>query len=117
MVDTSTVNERIFGVQRNNSDPLAQTFLISEEGGCFITSLDLFFSEKDNTLPVWVEVRNVVNGYPGPKLIPFGRKVLEPSDVNVDPDTGTSATTFTFDSPIFLQKGSEYCFVVMSNSL
>ena len=79
VVDTSTVNERIFGVERNNnSDPLAQTFLISEEGGCFITSLDLFFSEKDNTLPVWVEVRNVVNGYPGPKLIPFGRKVLEP---------------------------------------
>ena len=117
VVDTSTVNERIFGVQRNNSDPLAQTFLISEEGGCFITSLDLFFSEKDNTLPVWVEVRNVINGYPGPKLIPFGRKVLEPSDVNVDANTGTSATTFTFDSPIFLQKGSEYCFVVMSNSL
>ena len=47
------------------SDPLAQTFLVSEEGGCFITKLDLYFSQKDTVLPVWVEIRNVVNGYPG----------------------------------------------------
>ena len=100
-----------------NPDPLAQTFMVSETGGCFLTKLDLYFAAKDNTLPVWVEVRNVVNGYPGKKLLPFGRKVLEPSDVNVDANTGTAATTFTFDSPIFLQEGVEYCFVTMSNSL
>ena len=51
------------------------------------------------------------------KLLPFGRKVLEPDDVNVDATTGTTATTFTFDSPIYLQEGIEYCFVVMTNSL
>ena len=28
-----------------------------------------------------------------------------------------SSTTFTFDSPIFLQEGQEYCFVVLTNSL
>ena len=101
----------------NDGDPLAQTFLVSESGGCFLTKLDLYFSAKDNTLPVWVEVRNVVNGYPGPKLLPFGRKVLNSSEVNVDADTGTSATTFTFDSPVYLQEGIEYCFVTMTNSL
>ena len=37
--------------------------------------------------------------------------------MNVDANTGTAATTFTFDSPIYLQEGQEYCFVVMSNSL
>ena len=116
VVDTSTISERS-RFFRQPVDPLAQTFLISEDGGCFLTSLDLFFSQKDNTLPVWVEVRNVVNGYPGGKLVPFGRKVLEPSDINVDANTGLSATTFTFDSPIFLQESTEYCFVVMSNSL
>ena len=98
-------------------DPLSQTFLIEENGGCFLTKIDLFFSAKDTILPVWVEVRNVINGYPGVKLLPFGRKVLEPSDVNVDADTGTSSTTFTFDSPIYLEEAQEYCFVVMSNSL
>ena len=81
-------------------------------GGCFLTSLDLFFASKDNTLPVWVEVRNVVNGYPGNKLLPFGRKVLEPANINIDADTGTSSTTFTFDSPIFLEEAQEYCFAV-----
>ena len=99
------------------ADPLAQTFIVTEEGGCFLTKLDLYFAAKDNTLPVWVEVRNVVNGYPGKKLLPFGRKVLEPSEVNVDANTGTAATTFTFDSPIYLQQGTEYAFVTMTNSL
>jgi hypothetical protein len=88
-----------------------------QEGGCFLTKLDLHFAAKDNTLPVWVEVRNVVNGYPGKKLLPFGRKVLEPADVNVDDDNASAITTFTFDSPIYLQQGVEYAFVTMTNSL
>ena len=41
--------------------------------GRFITSLDLFFSDKDSNLPVTVEIRNVINGYPGAKILPFGR--------------------------------------------
>ena len=127
VTDTATISQRVVGFssnddpdggdEPNNSDPLAQTFIVEESGGCFITSLDLFFSEKDNTLPVWVEVRNVINGYPASKLLPFGRKVLNPDDVNVDATTGAVATTFTFDSPIYVQEGIEYCFVVLSNSL
>jgi hypothetical protein len=104
-------------VHNKGGDPLAQTFITYKRGGSFLTKLDLFFSEKDNDLPVWVEVRNVINGYPGPKLLPFGRKVLEPSDVTLDPDNGLAVTTFTFDSPVYIQEGTEYCFVVMSNSL
>ncbi len=103
--------------QLTRIDPLAQTFLISEKGGCFISSVDLFFSEKDTNLPVWVELREVINGYPGPTLIPFGRKVLNPSDVNIDATTGNTATKFTFDSPVYLKQGIEYCLVVMTNSL
>ena len=30
-------------------DPLAQTFLIDDEGGVFLTSIDIFFSTKDYT--------------------------------------------------------------------
>ena len=115
VADRAITHERCFGY--SPSDPLAQTFLVQEFGGCFVTSVDLFFASKDNALPVWVEVRNVVNGYPGTKLLPFGRKVLEPSDINVDANTASSSTTFTFDSPIYVQEGQEYCFVVMSNSL
>ena len=99
------------------NDPLAQTFIINEAGGCFIPSVDLFFAKKDNNLPVWVEIRNVVNGYPGAKILPFGRKLLESSEVNIDDTSAATATTFTFDSPVFLQQGTEYCVVVQTHSL
>jgi hypothetical protein len=38
------------------------------DAGRFVTSIDLFFSAKDDELPITVEIRNVVNGYPGPKV-------------------------------------------------
>ena len=105
-------NFRVF-----NPDPLAQTFLVEDLQGSFLTKVDLFFVKKDANLPVWVEIRNVVNGYPGQKILPFGTKLLEPSDVNINETTGTTATTFTFDSPIYVSSGQEYCVVVRSNSL
>ena len=99
------------------SDPLAQTFLTNFAGGAFLLNVEIFFSQKDNTLPVWIELRNTVNGYPGAKLLPFGRKVLEPSEVNVDDNTGSTPTVFSFDSPVYIEQGVEYCVVVMTNSL
>ena len=48
--------------------------------------------------------------------MPFGRKVLDSSEVNVS-DDATVATTFTFDSPVFLKPNVEYCFVVQTHSL
>ena len=64
----------------------------------FISNVDLFFHSKDTNLPVWVELREVVNAYPGPTLIPFGRKVLNPNDINLNATTGTTPTTFTFST-------------------
>ena len=117
--DTILENRLLFTQNRANGaggDPLAQTFIVDQEGGCFITKLDLYFQAKDENLPVRVEIREVINGYPGPRILPFGRKVLEPSDVNLS-DTAATATTFTFDSPIFLNEGREYCIVVLTDSL
>ena len=96
-------------------DPLAQTFLIDDEGGVFLTSIDIFFSTKDAAIPVTVQVRNVVNGYPGQKILPFSEVTLNPSAVNTSTD-GTTATKFTFASPVYIQSNVEYCFVVMANS-
>ena len=98
-------------------DPLAQTFISEDENGCFLTKIDVFVAAKDDTLPMWVEIRNVINGYPGPKILPFGRKLLEPSQINVDDTIGATATTFTFDSPVYIQGGIEYCVVLRTNSL
>ena len=102
----------------DGDDPLSQTFSVqgAKNGdGRFVTSVDVYFSAKDDTLPVWLEIRNTVNGYPGPKVLPFGRKVLEPSSVNTS-STGATATTFTFDSPVYLKGGIEYCVTLLSHS-
>tara|TARA_B100000497_G_scaffold114780_1_gene137681 strand:+ start:13999 stop:20073 length:6075 start_codon:yes stop_codon:yes gene_type:complete len=96
------------------TDPLAQTFMIDDVGGVFLTSMDLFFSSKDDNIPVTVQIREVVNGYPGKRIVPFSEKTLNPNAVSTSTDA-TTATTFTFDSPVYLQEKTEYCFVVMSN--
>ena len=97
------------------TDPLAQTFLVDDPGGVFLTSLDLYFSSKDDNIPVTVQIREVVNGYPGKRIVPFSEKTLNPGSVNTSTDA-TTATTFTFDSPVYLQENTEYCFVVMANT-
>lgn len=96
-------------------DPLAQTFLVQQEGGCFITSVDLFFSNKDTKVPVRVEIREVVNGYPGAAVLPFSRVEKKPSQV-VTSTNASAPTTFNFTSPVFLQNGTEYALVVLSDS-
>ena len=96
-------------------DPLAQTFLIDDVGGVFLTSLDLYFASKDSNIPVTLQIREVVNGYPGKTILPFSEKTLNPSAVSTSTNA-TTATTFTFDSPVYLQENTEYCFVILANS-
>jgi hypothetical protein len=47
--------------------------------------------------------------------VPFGEVVLNPSSVNIS-DDATTATKFTFPSPVYLQEKTEYCFCLLSNS-
>jgi hypothetical protein len=97
------------------TDPLAQTFQLLEPQGAFLTSIDLYFSTKAAALPVTVQLRNVVNGYPGPSIVPFSEVTLYPASVNTSTD-GTVATTFTFISPVYLQPTTDYCFVIMADT-
>ena len=78
-VNESTVISRVISQQRSGpiggdeggdgSDPLAQSFNVGggldDVDGRFVTSIDVFFSAKDATLPCQVEIRNMINGYPG----------------------------------------------------
>jgi hypothetical protein len=105
-------------------DPLAQSFLLDTEKqpyGAFLTSIELYFHTKSSTLPVTLQIREMNQGMPTATVIPFSNVTLNPSAVSVvDLTTSNSspneATTFTFKSPVYLQSGKEYCFVVMSNS-
>ena len=100
--------------------PLAQTFKIEKNPevttvGRFLTSVDIYFGAKDDTLPVTVEIRNVVNGYPGNKILPYSRVTKNVADINVS-DTGATATTFTFPSPVYVTTETEYALAVLSNT-
>ena len=103
-------------------DPLAQTFIVldtdnMDEGvtGAYLTSCDIFFFAKDDTYPVTIEIRNVINGAPGPKVLPFGRKTLQSSQVFTS-DDGNTATTFTFNSPVYVLGGTEYAICLLTNT-
>ena len=112
---TQTSIQRGASRQVGYHDPLAETFMIDDEGGVFLTSIDIFFSSKDANVPVTLQIRDTVNGYPGQKILPFAEKTLNPSAVNISSD-GTAVTTFTFDSPVYVQENTEYAFVLMANS-
>ena len=71
VTDTS---ERILG-DTGWFDPLAQTFIVDVKNGCFLTKVDIFFYSKDTSLPVTLEIRNTVNGYPGRKTLPFSKEI------------------------------------------
>lgn len=98
-------------------DPLAQSFFTyGMIGGCFITSIDLYFQSKDDTLPAWIEVREMVNGYPGPKLVAdYAISTVYPANINVSANSSV-VTKFTFPRMIYLEENRDYCFVVRSNS-
>ena len=66
-------------------------------------------------MPVTLELRTMVNGYPTQEVIPFGQVNVAAADINISSDA-TTATTFTFPSPVYLQANQEYCFVALCNS-
>src|SRR6056300_879245 len=94
---------------------ISQTFFNHIEEGCFLTSLDLYFSEKDATQPVTVTILETINDRPGEKILPFSTVTKASADVNTSTD-GTVVTTFTFESPVFIKGGVSYAFAVTSNS-
>lgn len=118
VTETNTVTTTQDRVVRDTGwrDPLAQTFLVQQNGGAFVTSVELYFATRDTKVPVRVEIREVVNGYPGSSVLPFSRVEKKGMDVNVDPSLGATATKFTFPSPVYLQNGIEYALVIVSDS-
>lgn len=121
VVDTfSTDNVSFRETWRRRTDPLAQTFFIKSGMGqgaksIYVKDIDLFFKRKDAVVGFTLEVREVINGYPSSKVLPFGRKYMTSSEVSVS-DTGTAATTVSFDNPIKLDVEREYAFVVLPDA-
>lgn len=107
--DSST---RLTGEYR---DPLAQSFIVDDETGIFVTKIDLYFAEKSNDLPVTVQIREVELGTPSQKILPYSEVELSPDQVNTSSDASI-ATTFEFESPVYLEGQREYAIIIISNS-
>lgn len=107
-------------------DPLGQSFLVDPRAnpqGFHLSSVDVYFKSKSAIVPVTMEIRRTVNGYPeSVRTIPFSECILNPEEVNIQ-GGGTSstndaiqpATTFRFANPIHLTPG-EYAIVLVSQS-
>lgn len=106
-------------------DPLAQTFTVDEETGVFLTGVKLRFRTKAQTavkdgdpeLPVYVQIRPTVNGYPSAyDAVPGTTVIKRPADINIS-DDGSAITYFKFEAPVYLMgEGTEYAITILSPS-
>ena len=96
-------------------DPLAQSFIIEEEGGVFISSVDVFFRTKDDNIPISMQIRTMENGYPTKSILPFSDVTITPDQVEIS-ETAAVRTKFTFKAPVYIKSSVEYCFVLLSDS-
>lgn len=116
----SVQNQKVTTILGFYYDPLAQSFLIDPRAnpdGVHISSIDLYFKTKSANVPVTLEIRRTVNGFPESAVtsIPFASVTLSASKVKTS-STGSVSTNFKLDAPIHLAPG-EYAIVVISNSV
>lgn len=130
----STDVSRIESARANFYDPIAQAFTLPLDAGTnpnnfdpnvdaprgtgsFITSVDVWLGfvdtrELQNT--VQCQIRNMVNGYPGPEILANSRVTVTKSNENLtQPST---ATNFRFDAPCYIEAYKEYAIVILSPS-
>lgn len=106
-----------FNRQQQVGDPLAQSFFTKDiqSAGMYATKIDLFFETKDPEAPVFIELREMVNGMPSSERIAGTMVAVAAADVKVSKDS-TVATSFEFDAPVWLPSGKEFCIVVFGDS-
>lgn len=110
-------NKTYFGndilAHNKGGDPLAQSFFVTLDdltSGAYVNKIDLFFSKKDSSLPITLQIRKMENGFPTTEVI--ASKTLAPASINTS-STGATATSFTFDNLVFLSNREEYAFVAI----
>lgn len=116
------------GEIKGYAEPLAQTIYVDPTkypSGVFVKSVDLYFRSKDTStsVPVIVQIRPTLSGYPHPsKVLPFATAVAYSDSINVNGSgdwivSGSSNNTnFSFSSPVYLLPGEEYAISVSTNS-
>lgn len=126
IISTSSAARNSFLSYKGKS-PLAQSFFIDDVDypkGLFVPYIDVFFSSR-GTQPIEMQIRPMVNGYPDSyRLLRNATTTLLPENVNVVPFNANTLpqsansshyTRFTFPAPVYLQPGTEYSFLLVTN--
>ena len=118
VVDTRVVHG-VRRTPRRSTDPLAQTFRVNDNSnfqspGAYVSKVDLFFSAKDATAPVIVEIREVEpsSQVVTDRVVPFSRQIVPSADINTSTD-GSSATPVIFETPVYLLNSEEYALTLV----
>ncbi len=90
-------------------DPVAQTFALSRDR--MVVGINIRLAALgDRIKPIRIQLRNVVNGFPGPQV--FGEGMIPLATANVG-DTLQAR----FAAPVHVRAATEYCFVVLTDDL
>jgi hypothetical protein len=97
-------------------DPLAQSFACDEPTGVYLTKLDVYFQQKDSSIPVSCQIRTMDLGFPTQTVLPFSEVTVDADDVIITDDASVP-TTFEFESPVYLEGNQEYAIVFFHHQL
>lgn len=88
-------------------DPLAQTFSFNENR--VISAIGLFFTRKDASVPVTVQIRGVTTGLPNDVV--YAQQVVSPGEINLNAETKV-----TFANPMSADANTSYAVVILTDS-
>ena len=130
---TNTINQEPIPIEPIVwRDPLAQSILVTDATGIYVTKVDIFFKTKDDIVPVQLQIRPIVNGIPSSyEIVPGATKFLTPSQVTAFDDVLTAnpgfaedvdtvvqyPTSFEFDEPVYLMPNTEYAVVLIAETV
>ena len=103
---------------------MAYSFLVdvpAQEGGIFLTSVDVFIESMDPDLGVWFEIREMNSGGSITRaMVPYSKVWMKRDDprINFWDGSGTPVpTNVNFESPVFLYNDTQYAFVIHTEGL
>lgn len=88
-------------------DPLAQTFSFTQNR--IISGIGLYFTRKDATIPVTVQIRGVTTGLPNETVL--AEKVVAASEIALNAETKV-----VFSDPFYVPANRSVAVVVLTNS-
>ena len=115
--DSSTTTSSTTATTGEYTDPLAQSFVVDDPTGVFITSVDVFFQAKPevDTTPVTCQLRTVEFGTPTKVILPFSSVDVDPRTITTSEDASVPKN-IKFKAPVFLEPRKEYAIVFLSHN-